>query len=89
MTIKCTSVVGNFDGHGGAPGQYRWHRPMWHVQGYLRSHWMPPLGNYSLWIAPVAAGATANKTTTKNGPTLLAVLMAVAVHRYNTAQIAW
>jgi hypothetical protein len=33
MTNKCTTVVGHFDGHGGAPMQYRWHCPMQHVQG--------------------------------------------------------
>ncbi len=38
---------------------------MGHVPGYPGSHWMPPLGNYSHHIAPVAARAIANKTTTK------------------------
>jgi hypothetical protein len=65
MTNKCTSVVGHFDSHGGAPGQYRWHRPMRHVQGYLGSHWTPPLGNYSLRIALAAARATGKQTTIK------------------------
>jgi hypothetical protein len=63
MTNKCTSIVGHFNGHSGAPGQYRWHCPMWHVQGYLRSHWMPPLGDYSLRIAPAAVRATGKQTT--------------------------
>jgi hypothetical protein len=32
---KCTSSAGHdFDGHGGAPEQYKWHRLMQHVQGY-------------------------------------------------------
>jgi hypothetical protein len=82
------SVVGHFDGHGSALEQYRWHCPMWHVQGYPRSHWMPPLGNDSLRITPAAARATVNKTMTKNGPTLLAISMAAAVHWYDTAHIA-
>ncbi len=34
MTNKCTLSAGHFDGHSGALEQYRWHRPMWHVQGY-------------------------------------------------------
>ncbi len=63
MTNKCTSVVGHFDGYGSAPGQYRWHRPMRHVQGYLRSHWMPPLGDYLLCIALTATRATGKQTT--------------------------
>ncbi len=65
MTNECTSIVGHFDDHGSAPEQYRWHCLMRHVQGYLGSHWTPPLGDYLLGIAPVAARATANKTTTK------------------------
>jgi hypothetical protein len=63
MTNKCTSSAGHFDGHGGAPEQYRWNRPMRHVQGYSGSHWMPALGNYLLCIAPVAARATGKQTT--------------------------
>jgi hypothetical protein len=63
MTNKCTSSAGRFDGHGGAPEQYRGHRPMRHVQGYSGSHWTPPSGNYSLRIAPAAARATGKQTT--------------------------
>jgi hypothetical protein len=63
MMNECTSDVGHFDGHGGAPGQYRRHCPMRRVQGYLGSHWTPPLGNYSLRIAPVATRATGKQTT--------------------------
>ncbi len=65
MTSTCSSVVGRFDGHGSAPEQYRQHRPMRHVQGYSESHWMPPLGNYLLCIAPAAARATGKQTTIK------------------------
>jgi hypothetical protein len=64
MTNECTFVVGHFDGHSGALEQYRWHPLMRHVQGYTGSYWMPPLGNYSLRIAP-ATRATANKTMMK------------------------
>jgi hypothetical protein len=45
---------------------------------------MPPSGNYLLQIAPAAAMATTNKTSMRNVPTLLAVLMAVAVRWYVT-----
>jgi hypothetical protein len=38
---------------------------MQHVQGYSGSHWMLPLGNYLLCIAPAAARATSNKTKMK------------------------
>ena len=49
---------------------------------------MLPLGDYLLRIVPAAARATANKTTMTNVPTLLAVLMAVMVQRYDTMCIA-
>jgi hypothetical protein len=56
--MKCTSVAAHFEGLVDAPEQYRQHCPMRHVQGYTGSHWMLPLGNYSLRIAPAAARAT-------------------------------
>jgi hypothetical protein len=65
MMNACTSIVGYFNGHGSAPGQYRQHRPMRHVQGYLKSCWTPPLGDYLLCIAPAAARAKSNKITMK------------------------
>jgi len=49
---------------------------------------MPPSGDYSLCIAPVATSATANGTTMQNEPTLLAVWMAIAMRRYYTPCIA-
>jgi hypothetical protein len=61
---------------------------MRHVQGYTRSHWTLPSGNYSLRIAPVAARATINKTTMQNVPTLLAVSTAIAMWRQDTKHIA-
>jgi hypothetical protein len=72
MTSTCSSVVGCFDGHGGAPEQYRQHCPMRHVQGYSRSHWTPSLGDCLLRIAPAATRATGkqtaiNKYTYKDG----------------------
>jgi hypothetical protein len=85
---KCTSITGHFGGHASMLKQYRQHCPMQHVQGYPGSHWMPPSGDYSLGIAPAAARATANKTTIKNAPTLLAISMAAPVHHYNTTCIA-
>jgi hypothetical protein len=63
MTNKCTLSAGRFDGHGGAPEQYRRHCPMQNVQGYSGSHWMPALGNYLLRIAPAAARATGKQAT--------------------------
>jgi hypothetical protein len=63
MMIKCPLSASRFDCHGGPPVQYKAHLLMEHVQGYTRSHWMPPSGDYSIHIATAAAGGTANKTT--------------------------
>jgi hypothetical protein len=63
MMNKCTSSTGHFDGHSGAPEQYRWHHSMWYVQGYSGSHWTPALGGYLLRIALAAARATGKQTT--------------------------
>jgi hypothetical protein len=66
MTNKSTSSAGHFDGYGGAPEQYRWHRPMQHVQSYFGSPWTLPSGNYLLRIALAAARATGKQTTRIN-----------------------
>jgi hypothetical protein len=63
MMIKCIWSAVRFDGYGVPPVQYEVHCPMQHVQGYSGSHWMPPLGNYSLRIAPGATRATGKQTT--------------------------
>ncbi len=43
---KYTKKGGHVDGCGGAPVQYRMHRPMEEVQGFTRSHWTLPSGKY-------------------------------------------
>ena len=67
--------------------QYRAHHPMQHDQGFIGSHWLLPLGNYLLRIAPAATRATINTTIMQHVPTLLAVSMAIAMWRYYTACI--
>jgi hypothetical protein len=52
---KCRQIAGNFDGHVDAAVQCRMHRPMEHIPGFTRSHWMPPLGKCLHCIAPAAA----------------------------------
>ena len=74
-----------FDGHRGAPEQYRRHRSMRHVQGYSGSHWTPASGDYLLHIAPASARATINKTTIKQYTHFAGHL---AMQRYNTTRIA-
>jgi len=50
---------------------------------------MPTLGDYLLCIAPAATRVTANKTKMQNVPTLLAILMAIAMWWYYTVRIRW
>ena len=50
-TKKCASVMGHFEGYDNAPVQCWAHRPTKHVQGYLKSHWTPPVGDYLPRIA--------------------------------------
>jgi hypothetical protein len=47
-----------------------------------------PLFDYSLRIAPAATRVTANKTKMSHVPTLMAILMAIAMRWYYTAHIA-
>jgi hypothetical protein len=58
------------------------HCPMQHVHGYIGSHWMLTSGNYLLRFPPMAAMATINKTMMQNVPSLLAILMAIAMRQY-------
>jgi len=44
---KFTSFAGHFDGHADQAIQFQVHCPMEHIQGFIGSHWMPPLGEYS------------------------------------------
>jgi hypothetical protein len=85
MTNKWTLSAGRFDGHGGAPEQYRQHRPMQHVQGYSGSHWTPASGYVSPQQPP---GQQANKQQSTNTPKKVALLMAMAMRRYVTARIS-
>jgi hypothetical protein len=45
---KYTISAGHFDDYVCAVVQYSAHRPMQHVQGYLRNHLMLPSGKYPL-----------------------------------------
>jgi hypothetical protein len=63
MVSTYSSIVGHFDGHVDAWVQGCLYHPMQHVKGYTVSLWTPPLGNYLLHIALVAARATSKQTT--------------------------
>ena len=88
LANKCTSITGHFDGRAKALKRFMQHHPMQHDQGFHKSHWMPPSGDYSLCIASAAARAIANKTTMHNVPTLMAISMVITMRRYYTARIA-
>jgi len=46
-TKKCMQLDDNFDDHAYAAVRRGAHRPMKHIQGFTRSHWMPPSGECS------------------------------------------
>ena len=52
---KCRRIAGNISGHGDAAVPRGAHRPMEHIQGFTRRHWMPPLVECLRHIAPAAA----------------------------------
>jgi hypothetical protein len=52
---KFRQIAGIFDGHADAVVQCGTHCPMEHIQGFTRSHWMPPLGECLHHIALAAA----------------------------------
>jgi hypothetical protein len=54
-TKKCRRITGNFDCHADAAVRRGAHHPIEHIQGFTRSHWMPPLGECLRRIAPAAA----------------------------------
>jgi hypothetical protein len=87
VTKQCASIAGKFEGHADVLKQCTWHHPMQQIQGHITCPWKPSLGNYLLHITPVAARATINKQQSNNTPTLLTILMAIAMRRYNTACI--
>ena len=52
---KCRRIAGDFDCHADAAVRRGADRPMEHIQGFTRSHWMPPSGECLRRIAPAAA----------------------------------
>ncbi len=52
---KCRESAGDFDHHADAAVRCGAHRPMEHILGFTRSHWMPPSGKCLCRIASAAA----------------------------------
>jgi hypothetical protein len=63
---KSRRIAGNFYCHGDAAVRRGAHRPIEHVQGFTRSHWMPPSVECSHRIAPAAAMVNEFIETTQN-----------------------
>jgi hypothetical protein len=51
---KFRQIAGNFGCHGNAAVRRRAHRPIEHIEGFTRSHWMLPSINCLCCIAPSA-----------------------------------
>ena len=84
---QCTLSAGHFDSNGGATVQYEAHLLIKDVQGYTKSHWTPQLGDYLLRIAPAATMVSMTVKVCYNAQVLLAILMAMVMHRYHTTRI--
>jgi hypothetical protein len=63
---KCRRIDGNFYCHGNAAVRCGAHHPIEHVQGFTRSHWMPPSVECSHHIAQAAAMVNEFVETTQN-----------------------
>ncbi len=63
---KCRQIDNNFGGHGDAAVRRGAHRPMEHIQGFTRSHWMLPSGKCLRRIAPAATMVKKFVETTQN-----------------------
>jgi hypothetical protein len=63
---KCRQIAGDFDCHGNAAVQRGAHCQIEHVQGFTRSHCMPPLGECLRRITPVAVMVDELVETTLN-----------------------
>ena len=63
---KCRLIDGNFDCHGDAAVHRGAHHLMKHIQGFTRSHWMPPSAECLRSIAPAAAMVDEFEWNTQN-----------------------
>ena len=76
-----------FDARVHAPARHRRYRPIEGVQGFTRSHWTPPSGEYSGRIAPDGRRGQMPKKNDEKVPYLSAVSLALSVRRYGTERI--
>jgi len=50
--MKCNGINGDCDNHAAGEIRCEAHRPMEHIGGFMRSHYMPPSGVCSRSIGP-------------------------------------
>ena len=62
----CRQIAGDFYCRADAAVRRGAHRPIEHIQGFTRSHWMPPSGECLRRIAPTAAMVDRLVETTLN-----------------------
>jgi len=63
---KCRQIAGDFDCHADAAVRREAQLPIEHIQGFTRSHWMPPSDECLRRIAPAAAMVNGFVKTTLN-----------------------
>jgi hypothetical protein len=63
---KSRQIDGNFDCHGDAAVRRGAYRPMEHIRGFTRSHWMPPSVECLRCITRAAAMVKEFKSNTQN-----------------------
>jgi hypothetical protein len=63
---NCRQIAGHFDHHADGVVQCGAHRPMEHIQGFTRSHWMLPSRKCLRRIAPAAVMVDKSVENTQN-----------------------
>ena len=63
---KCRQISGSFDCHVDAVVRRGAHRPMEHIQGFTRSHWLPLLVECLRLSVPAAAMVNEFEQNTQN-----------------------
>jgi hypothetical protein len=87
MTNKCTSSAGLFDGHGGAPEQYRRHQPMRMSRATPEATGCQHRATTCSVLPQRLQGQQINKQQSTNAPEKVAKSMAMAMRGYVTAHI--
>jgi hypothetical protein len=88
MTNEFTSSAGRFNSHRGATEQYRQHHPCGMSKATPEATGCRHRATTCSILPQRPPGQQSTKQKSNNSPTLLAVLMAIAMRQYNTARMA-